>query len=134
MGNIAPAVKTETKKVAIATLVLTVVMWVIFGVLHALVPDQVPFDYRVILGGIGGAVVAVLNFLLMGLTVQKIVNTEDEDQAKAMMRASMSRRYLMQGVWIIIAIAAPIFQFAAGIAPLLFPSLSIKLRAILGKK
>jgi hypothetical protein len=43
---------------------------------------------------------------------------------------SYSQRMLLQIIWIIIAIAAPCFHFAAGIAPLFFPSIGIKLRAI----
>ena len=134
MKDIAPAVKLETKKVAAATAVMVVLMWVIFGVGHRLSPDQIPLDYTVFLGGLGGGLVAVLNFFLMGLTVQKVASTQDEDLAKSRMKASYSQRFLLQIVWVILAIVLPCFQFAAGIAPLLFPSLSIKLRAFLPQK
>ena len=40
---------------------------------HLAVPEQIPFDYTVLLAGFIGGMVAVLNFFLMGLTVQKIV-------------------------------------------------------------
>ena len=45
-------------------------------------PEKVPFDYTVILGGLGGGAVAVLNFFLMGLTVQKAAACEDEGSAR----------------------------------------------------
>ena len=65
-GEIQPAVKKETKKVIIYTLTGIVLMWIVFAVLHGTMPEKVPFDYTVILGGLGGGAVAVLNFFLMG--------------------------------------------------------------------
>ena len=128
--EIAPAVKLETKRVAIATGIMTILMWIVFGIGHALSPQQIPFNYTVILGGLAGGIVAVANFFLMGLTVQQVASTTDEDLAKSKMKASYSQRFLLQVVWIILAIVLPCFQFAAGILPLLFPSLSIKLRTM----
>lgn len=130
MNNIAPAVKQETKKVAIATAIMTILMWIAFAIGHQVSPAAIPFNYKVFLGGFCGAAVAVLNFFLMGLTVQQVANTEDEDLARSRMRASYSQRFLLQIVWIILAIVVPFFQFVAGIAPLLFPSISIKLRTM----
>ena len=87
-----------------------------------------------ILGGLGGGIIAVLNFFLMGLTVQKVVSLEDEGQARNKMKASYSQRMLLQLLWGIAAIAAPCFQFAAGLLPLLFPNIVIKTMGILGTK
>ena len=50
--KVQPAVKKETKNVAIYTVVGVVVMWVGFLILHLIWPEKIPFDYRVILGGI----------------------------------------------------------------------------------
>ena len=130
MKNIAPAVKQETKKVAIATGIMTILMWIGFAIGHQINPETIPLNYKVFLGGICGSVIAVLNFFLMGLTVQQVANTEDEGLARSRMRASYSQRFLLQIVWIILAIVLPVFQFVAGIAPLLFPSISIKLRTL----
>lgn len=132
-NNIQPAVKKETKNVAVSTVSLVIVMWIVFAVLHAIMPEKVPLDYTVFLGGIGGGIIAVLNFFLMGLTVQKITESDDEDAGRAKMKASYSQRMLLQTLWIVAAIAIPCFQFVAGIVPLLFPSLGIKLRGILKK-
>ena len=129
--GIQPAVKKETLRVAAFTLAGTAVMFAVFAIGHRIWPEYVPFDYRVILGGLAGSAVAVLNFFLMGLTVQKIASQTDEEKARLIMKSSYSRRLLMQLLWIILAIVVPVFQFAAGIAPLFFPSLGIKLRGIL---
>ena len=75
-ADVQPAVRKETKKVAIGTFVCVVLMWAVFGIGHLAVPEQIPFDYTVLLAGFIGGMVAVLNFFLMGLTVQKIVSME----------------------------------------------------------
>ena len=133
-ADIQPAVRKETRHVAIGTAICVVLMWVVYAILHAVTPEQVPFDYTVILGGLGGGIIAVLNFFLMGLTVQKVVSLEDEGQARNKMKASYSQRMLLQLLWGIAAIVAPCFQFAAGLLPLLFPNIVIKTMGILGTK
>lgn len=132
--DIQPAVKKETKRVALITASGTLVMWIVFFALHMGMPEKVPFDYTVILGGLCGSLVAVLNFFLMGLTVQKVAASEDEAAARMRMKASYSQRMLIQMLWVVIAIAAPCFQFVAGILPLLFPGTGIKLVGIIGRK
>ncbi len=122
-----PAVKKETMHVAVYTAIGTVLMFVVFAVGHAVWPDYVPIDWRVFLGGVCGSIVAVLNFFLMGLAVQKVAGEPDEDKARLIMKSSYQRRMLMQLLWIVLAIVCPCFQFAAGIVPLFFPSLGIKL-------
>lgn len=132
--NIQPAVQKETKKIAISTLLGVLLMWVVFFVLHMIIPEKVPFDYTVILGGIGGGLIAVLNFFLMGLTVQSVASTTDEELARKKMKASYSQRMMMQMIWGIVAVAAPCFNYVAGLLPLLFPSLGIKITGIFLKK
>ena len=98
-ADVQPAVRKETKKVAIGTFVCVVLMWAVFGIGHLAVPEQIPFDYTVLLAGFIGGMVAVLNFFLMGLTVQKIVSMEDDKQAAAKMKASYSQRMMLQLIW-----------------------------------
>ena len=131
LDNIQPAVKKETRRVAISTITGVVLMWIAFAVLQLVIPEKVPFDHTVILGGIGGGIIAVLNFFLMGMTVQKIASETDEDRAKMWMKNSYSKRMLMQMVWVIVAIVVPCFQFVAGIVPLLFPGIGIKILGIM---
>ena len=94
--DLAPAVKKETLRVAVVTAALIVIMWIAFGIGHAVSPEQIPFNYTVILGGLGGGFIAVLNFFMMGVTVQKVAGTENEDDARAKMRMSYSQRMLLQ--------------------------------------
>ena len=129
--NLAPAVKKETRFIAVSTAALTVLMILVFGVLHVIIPDKVPFDYTVILAAIGGCIVAVLNFALMAVTVQKVSSADDQKKAASTMKASYTYRLLLQILWAIAAITAPCFQFIAGLVPLLFPGIAIKLRGLL---
>ena len=134
LENVQPAVKKETKRVVMITGAGLILMWILFAILHFTMPDKVPFDYTVILGGIGGGVIAVLNFFLMGLAVQKAASATDEGTARMKLKASYSQRFLMMMLWVIAAIVAPCFHFVAGIAPLLFPGTGIKIVGIFHNK
>ena len=133
LENVQPAVKKETKRVVMITGAGVILMWILFAILHFTMPDKVPFDYTVILGGIGGGVIAVLNFFLMGLAVQKAASATDEGTARMKLKASYSQRFMMMILWVIVAIVAPCFQFVAGIAPLLFPGTGLKFVGIFHK-
>lgn len=134
LDNVQPAVKKETKRIIKITIVGLILMWILFAVLHFAMPDKVPLDYTVFLGGIGGGAVAVLNFFLMGLAVQKAASASDEGTARMKLKASYSQRFLMQILWVILAIVAPCFHFVTGIAPLLFPGTGIKIMGIFHNK
>lgn len=130
MQKLAPAIQKETRRVMIITLVGVAVLIAVFGVCHAIWPAKVPFDYRVILGALCGGAVAVLNFFLMGITVQQVTSCEDDAMARKLMKASYTRRMLMMILWMVLAIMLPCFQFVAAILPLLIPSIGLKFVAI----
>lgn len=134
VDKVQPAVKEETRRLAISTSIGVVLMVLAFFVLNIFMPEKVPFDYTVILGGIAGGCVAVFNFFWMGLTVQKVVTLKNEDSAKAQMKASYTYRMLMQMLWVVIAIIAPVFQTAAGILPIFFPGIWFKILGIMQMK
>ena len=110
--QIQPAVKKESIYTAAGTFAGAFVMFLAFWLLHRSVPDAVPFDYRVIAAGLAGSAVACANFFFMGLTIQKITGTDNQDEAYKAMK--------------------PCFNAAAGIIPLFLPSMCIKLRGMLG--
>jgi hypothetical protein len=95
------------------------------------VPDWAPFDIKVILGGIGGFIVAVGNFFWMAVSVQKVASITDEERARRTMSVSYRYRTMLQFLWVILAIVLPVFNLVSGIAPLFIPSIIIKLRGIL---
>lgn len=121
-----PAVKKETSRIFIGTAALTALMVVVFYALHRMTPESVPFDHKVILSGVIGCLVAVANFFLMAVAVQKVAGTDNEDRARQMFTFSFRYRMMIQLVWAILALAVPVFNGAAGVIPLFFPSLVIK--------
>ena len=128
-SSTAEAVKKETRNIAVSEIIGVAIMLFAFFILHKLIPGgKVPFDYRVVLAGIVGGGIAVLNFFLMGITVQKVAETEDEQAAVRKMRTSYTYRMLLQGLWAVLSIVLPCFQFAAGLIPLLIPGAAIKAR------
>ncbi|MDO4476182.1 MAG: ATP synthase subunit I [Lachnospiraceae bacterium] len=130
--KLAPAIRKETIRVTAVTAAGVAVLILGFVVGHAALPEKIPFDYTVILGALAGGGVAVLNFFLMALSVQAVASAADDDTARTLMKASYRNRLFLQLGWIAIAIFVPCFQRVAGIAPLLFPSLGIKLMAMIG--
>ena len=125
-----PAVRKETRFIAVSTLIGIGVMLVIFGILHRIFPEWAPFDVTVFLGAAGGFLVATGNFLWMGITVQKIsaMDPAQEDRARKTMAVSLRYRLLLQLAWVVIAIVAPAVNLVSGIVPLFLPSIAIKLR------
>ena len=129
--EVQPAVRKETGHVLVYTAVGTALMWIVIFLIHRFLWSDVPFDYTVILGGVCGAFVAVLNFFLMALTVQKVTSVEDDRQATQIMRLSFTRRMMLQVLWIGAAVLAPCFYWLAGILPLAFPGIGIKITGII---
>ena len=96
--KIAPAVKKETGHIALGTAVGVAVMLVVFAVLGY-------FSAGVAVSGILGGALAVGNFFLLGLTVQKMADGQPEDRARKWMQFSYNMRMLLMVVWLIVALA-----------------------------
>ncbi len=124
-------VKKETRYIAAVTVILSVLMQAVFLVLGAFLPAA-KWDYTVLLGNILGGGVAVLNFLGLGITVQKAIE-KDEKDAKSMMRASQSiRTFLMFGI-AVLGLVIGCFNAVATIVPLFFPRIAIMFKPIFEK-
>ena len=52
--HVQDAIKKETARIGMATVIGTVIMCAVFFGLHRAFPEAVPFDYTVILGGAAG--------------------------------------------------------------------------------
>lgn len=133
MATLQPAVKKECKKILISVTIGAALTVLVFFVLNLILPEDVPFDYKVITGSVAGSFIAFLNFYLMCLTVQKVAADPNDDRARNRMKLSYTYRYLMQIAWIVVAILVPCFNPVAGIVPLVFPSFGIKLWALFSK-
>lgn len=117
------ASRQEIKRIAIGTAVGGVLLVAAMFVLS--VAGIGTFDYHVITGVIGGCVVAVVNFTLMCITIQRAVNIGEQKAMKAFIQGSYNGRLLLQAGWIVAAYLMPWFNVFAAAIPLLFPNLMI---------
>ena len=76
----------------------------------------------ILLGVAGGTVVAIANFTILCLTVQKAVDIEDKKAMKARFQLSYNLRLFLQAGWVVLCLALPQIHFIAGAAPVLFPN------------
>ena len=125
------AVKDETIFVALGSLILSVLMVIVFFALNSAFPDKVPMDASVLIGAIGGCAVAVGNFFLMALTVQKVAGIENYEQAYRSMQISYRYRTFLQLIWCVLSMILTFINPVAGMLPLLWPSLLIKGKGII---
>ena len=112
-------------------MILSVLMVIVFFALSRVFPDRVPMDASVLIGAIGGCAVAVGNFFLMALTVQKVAGIENYEQAYRSMQISYRYRTFLQLIWCVLSMVLTFINPVAGMLPLLWPSLLIKGKGII---
>lgn len=148
------AVRTETKKIAIGTGILSVLMLAVFLILGK-------FDLSVLLGALLGYTAAVGNFFLMAMTVQHVTNNmpvlpprpeeegteENEDEkkeeplsdearqaGKTMQASFFFRMLLIGGVAALAVTQRQVFNPWAALISLLFPNVVITGRKLFQKE
>ena len=148
--KVQPAVWQETRKIALGTAVLTLIMVGVFMILGR-------FDWTVLTGALLGYAAAVGNFFLMALTVQRAADemkpipaaeeaqeadgldegekdvplSEDAKRGKQRIQLSYTLRMLGMGLIAILGVTLPWFQFVAVLLPMLFPRIVIALEGVL---
>ena len=121
------AVLNETKFVALGTLFLSIIMHAVFLIIGK-------WDLTVLWGNLLSGIPAVINFFLMGLTVQKACS-ETGKKAENFMRISMFlRMVLLFAVVIIGAVNLDTFNLVALLVPLFFPRIAIAFRPLFGHR
>lgn len=124
MRKIDSTVIKETKYIILWVLILSVLMQAVFLVIGK-------WNYTVLLGNLLGASAAVLNFFLMGITVQKALGLE-EKEAKTLMKTSQIYRNLM--VLVIVVLGVIFFDIWASVIPVFFSRIAIMFRPMFDKK
>ena len=123
-------VKKETLNIGLGILVCSVITQIIFLICGK-------YSLAVLLGSIYGGVVALLNFFLMGLTVQSATKMEDENMAKRKIQFSYSMRQLglmlMIGLGMYIAVNYGIFHWLPILLAVIYPRLTIYVIGFLRK-
>jgi len=125
LKKVDPTVKKETCYIAAVVLLFTAIMHGIFLVLES-------WDMTVLWGSMLGVFGAVLNFFLMGLTVQSVLGME-EKEARTKIKLSQQLRSLMLLVICALGAALPCFNLIAVAVPQLFPRIGVMLRPVFGK-
>ena len=117
-----PVVMKETRFIALTVLILSAFMQAVFLVLGK-------WEDTVLLGNVYGAVLAVGNFFLMGLTVQKCLTMEPDD-AKKRMKLSQQGRLMLLLVFCMIGAALSCFNTVALLVPQFFPRIGVTVRGL----
>lgn len=119
-------VKNETMYVALVSIVFSLFLQAVFIV-------SGNWNYTVLLGNILGFSTSVLNFFLLGLTLQNAVKKDDE-KAKSTVRTShILRNFLVFGLTVL-GVVLPIFNTVSVIISLFFVRLGFLVRPVLAKR
>ncbi len=119
-------VRRETLYIAGWVVFLSAIMEIVFLVAGF-------WDYTVILGNLLSGSVSVLNFFLMGLTVQRAV-LEEKKKAANRMKLSQMLRMLMLFAAAAVGVFVPCFHFLAALIPLFFPRIGILFRPLIKRR
>lgn len=125
MKKIDGTVLNETKYISFWVLILSLLMQAVFLVIGK-------WDFSVLLGNILTSFAVIVNFLLMGITVQNALEKE-EKEAKNLMRMSQMYRFLFLLVVIVVGVVLSCFNTWAVIIPVFFPRIAVMFRYFFDK-
>lgn len=117
MAKVDATVIKETKYIAEFVILLSVAMQAVFLIIGK-------WNYTVLLGNILSAFAGILNFFLMGISVQKAL-TKDAQSAKTTMKISQTYRTFFLAVILIIGFTVPVFDKWATVIGILFPRVAV---------
>ncbi len=126
MPKIDKTVQKETGYIALWVLIFSILMQATFLVIGK-------WDLTVLFGNLLGGALAILNFFLMGIGVQKAVRKE-EKEARDLMKLSQTLRSFLVLVVVIVGIVLHCFHTVAVILPLFFPRIAVAIRPLFMKK
>ncbi len=106
--------------ISIGSLLLTAIMLIIFAI-------SKNFNSKVILGGIAGTFYSILNFILLAITVEKMLSKEEKAKANLTAELSYVARFFLTAVFVIWSIKAEYINYLAAIIPIIFPQLIIRI-------
>lgn len=130
------AVRRQTARVAVGVFVLVAAMLIVYAVIGR-------FSLPVLLGGVYTGLLTVVNFFVMGLTVQGVTNraaekerTEQEladltIEMKNRMKVSYNLRMIALFALLVLGIAVFRFDALATILPVMFPPVVIRVLQIM---
>lgn len=122
MQKVDPTVKRETEYIALSVIILSIFMQAIFLIIGS-------WDYTVLCGNLLSGIVAIVNFFLMGLTVQKAVE-RDKKQAASAMKLSQTTRMMVLFIAAILGVTLSCFNTWTVLIPLFFPRIGVYFRSL----
>ncbi len=125
MKKIDAVVLKETKYIALWVLLQSLLLQAVFLVIGK-------WDVTVLLGNLLSGTLGILNFFLMGLSVQKAL-TKEEKEAKTVMKLSQTYRTLLLLVVAAVGVSLSCFHTWAVIIPLFFPRIAVGIRPFVKK-
>ena len=125
MKKIDETILRETRYIASWVLIFSALTQAVFLVIGK-------WNTAVLFGNLYSSAISVLNFFLMGLSVQKALG-KDEKDAKAVMKVSMLYRNLLLLVLTAVGILVPFLSTWTVVIPLFFPRLAILIRPLFKK-
>ncbi|MBR4875449.1 MAG: ATP synthase subunit I [Clostridia bacterium] len=111
-------VKKEAGYIAAGTILLSALVQIVWAIVYT-------YDSSVFIGGLWGGTVAILNFVLMGIAVQKVANETDQMSAKRRMQASYQFRMMLIIFTTVLAVIIPGVNWMMVAVSLFFPRLTI---------
>ena len=125
--KISESIKKETLFLAVVEIILTAIMFAVFLIFKK-------FSVSVLLGGIIGSVLVLLNFFVMCLSIQKATGVDDVKTSKNIMRASQALRTLALLALFAVCLAVLKTNVISTLVPVIFPRISVFIRQIMLKK
>ena len=123
MKKVDKTVIKETRYIGAWILIFSALMQSVFLIIGK-------WDYTVLLGNLLSAGAGTLNFFLLGLTVTKALESDDEKYRKTLMRMSQALRLFF--VFLVALLGAlpmiPCFNIWATLIPIFFPRIAIMIR------
>lgn len=126
MKRIDETVIKETKYIAAWVFLFSVLMQAVFLIIGK-------WNYTVLWGNLLSAAAVVLNFFLLGITVQNAMNKE-EKEIKTAMKVSQLYRFLFLVIIVILGVTLPCFHIWAVMIPMFFPRIAIAFRPFFDRK
>lgn len=126
MKRIEPVVLKETAYIAVWILLLSLLTQSVFLIIGK-------WDYTVLLGNILSGCIGVINFLLLGITVQKAVGKEKKEAATTMKVSQSIRTLLLFAAAAVGALLPQVFNIWSVLIPLFFPRIAIAFRPMFNK-
>ena len=127
MARLDPAVKKETLYTAVWVLVLSLLMQAVFLVIGQWSP-------AVLLGNLGGALIAVGSYFLLGVTVSRAIARGKPEEAARRVKASAGLRLAGSALLCVLLVAVCGTNVYATVIPLLFPRIGLAFRPLVDRK